>query len=223
MEMAILPGSRPQLYLEARAWLEIYVELVAESSPMKIEFYLPAGRNRYYFEQMAYERTCQGKVYCSLQVFLEMWRTELPFIFICGSVCKFVKCGCCEYLRMQIDLTPRSDAILMNALRTRLGQHFQFQSSQRLALGREEERCIQSGGDDVCFQHGQDGPTEMHPTVCLAFIEYTIVQGRRAVGGGNRWRPLPWSGQHGDDSSICLPRPFAWQQHASQRRSAQYT
>ena len=72
MEMAILPGSRPQLYLEARAWLEIYVELVAESSPMKIEFYLPAGRKRYYFEQMAYERTCQGMNHCSLQVFLDM-------------------------------------------------------------------------------------------------------------------------------------------------------
>ena len=52
---------------------------------------------------------------------------------------------------MQIDLTPRSDTVLMNALRTRLGQHFQFQSAQRLALGREEERCIQSGGTDVFF------------------------------------------------------------------------
>ena len=142
MEMSILPGARPVLYLEARAWLEVYVELVAESSSMKIEFYLPAGRKRYYFEQMAYERTCQGMDHCSLQVFLDMWRTELPFIIICGSVCKFVKCGCCEYLRMQIDLTPRSDTVLMNALRTRLGQHFQFQSAQRLALGREEERCI---------------------------------------------------------------------------------
>ena len=151
MEMTILQHPKPQLYLEARAWLEVYVEVNAESSPMKFEYYLPAGRKCYYFEQMAYERTRQGKIHCSLQVFLEMWRTELPFVRICGSVCKFVKCGCCEYLRMQIDLTPRSDAVLINALRSRLGQHFQFQSAQRLVVGREEERCIQSGGDDVFF------------------------------------------------------------------------
>ena len=38
----------------------------------------------------------------------------------------FVKCKTCEYLRMQIDLTPRSDAVLINALRPRLGGRFQF-------------------------------------------------------------------------------------------------
>ena len=151
MEMAIFQHPKPQLYLEARAWLEVYVEVNAESSPMKFEYYLPAGRKCYYFEQMAYERTREGKICCSLKSFLEMWRTELPFVRICGSVCKFVKCGCCEYLRMQIDLTPRSDAVLINALRSRLGEHFQFQSAQRLVVGREEERCIQSGGDDVFY------------------------------------------------------------------------
>jgi hypothetical protein len=146
MHLAILPTSKPKLYLDARAWLECYAASHAESSPMKLEFYLPAGRKRYYHEQYAFERAQQNRPAASIELFYRMWREECPFVVICRSHSMFVKCGCCEYLRMQIDLTPRDDAELMNALKERLGAHFQFQSAQRLAEARMEEACSSSGG-----------------------------------------------------------------------------
>ena len=85
---------------------------------------------------------------------------------------------------MQIDLTPRSDAVLINALRSRLGEHFQFQSAQRLVVGREEERCIQSGGDDVFFHKDKmDQQKCILPCVWLLLSTPLFKGGDRLVVG----------------------------------------
>ena len=63
-----------------------------------------------------------------------------------SSVCNFVKCGLCEWLRLQIESTPRSDATLLSAYKYRLGKHFQFQAAQRLQQARIEESCCRSNG-----------------------------------------------------------------------------
>lgn len=152
MHLAITPASKPNLHIDARTWLVCYAEAQAESSPMKLELYLPAGRKRYYYELYAYERKQQGKPACELALFYRMWRHELPFICICKSHSMFTRCGCCEYLRMQIDMCPRDNDKLLAALKERLGAHFQFQSAQRLAEAQLEERCCGSGGK-MWFMH----------------------------------------------------------------------
>ena len=65
---------------------------------------------------------------------------------VCKSVSMFTRCSVCEYLRLLIEQTPREQESLRNVLRERLGQHFDFQAAQRLAHGRVEEECAQSGG-----------------------------------------------------------------------------
>ena len=70
----------------------------------------------------------------------------MPWLAVCKSVSLFVRCGVCEYLKLLIDQTPRDQAPLRDALRARLGAHFQFQAAQRLAQGRQEEECAQSEG-----------------------------------------------------------------------------
>jgi len=77
--------------------------------------------------------------------FLQAWRVELPWLVVCKSVSMFVRCGVCEYLKLLIDQTPRNQGALRDSLRARLGAHFQFQAAQRLAQGRLEEECAQSG------------------------------------------------------------------------------
>jgi len=183
MELAMRPTNKPQMYLEARAWLEVYAKS-HEASPMAYEAHLPGGRKVFYFELMSYERRCQGKESCALTTFLEMWRVELPWVKICISVCKFVQCGVCEYLKMQIDLCPRADAVLMNAYRNRLGRHFKFQSSQRLGEGRCEEACVQSGGDQW-FMHldKMDQTRTIIPTIWSQLSTPFFKGGERIVAG----------------------------------------
>ena len=82
----------------------------------------------------------------SLQTFLDAWRTETPWLVVCKSVSMFTKCSVCEYLRLLVDQTPRDKPLLRQTLQTRLGDHFAFQAAQRLAHGRLEEECDQSGG-----------------------------------------------------------------------------
>ncbi len=72
----ILGNSRPSLYLDVRQWLEHYAATHAEASPMKWEYYLPAGRKVFYYHHYVYDRrsaqpACQV---ASLEVFLKCWR-----------------------------------------------------------------------------------------------------------------------------------------------------
>ncbi len=45
-----------------------------------------------------------------------------------------------------IDRTPRNDKQVMQMYVTRLGEHFDFQSAQRLVVARIEELYLQYGG-----------------------------------------------------------------------------
>ena len=89
---------------------------------------------------------CPDAPVADYQVFLQAWRIETPWLVVCKSVSMFVRCGICEYLKLLIDQTPRNQPTLRDALRSRLGAHFQFQAAQRLAQGRLEEECAQSAG-----------------------------------------------------------------------------
>ena len=81
-----------------------------------------------------------------LSTFLKAWRTECPWLVVHHTVSMFTRCGVCEYLKMLIDQTPRGAHDLREALKARLGDHFQFQGAQRLAHGLVEEECAQSEG-----------------------------------------------------------------------------
>ena len=81
-----------------------------------------------------------------IDTFLRAWRYECPWLVVCKSVSMFTRCSVCEYLRLLIDQAPREQETLRQALRCRLGQHFEFQAAQRLAHNRIEEECEQSEG-----------------------------------------------------------------------------
>ena len=57
-----------------------------------------------------------------------------------------MKCALCEWLKLQIDKTPRGQPELMTVFKDRLADHFQFQGAQRLVQGRIQEACKQSEG-----------------------------------------------------------------------------
>ena len=78
--------------------------------------------------------------------FMAAWRIECPWLIVCKSVSMFTRCSVCEYLRLLIDQTPRDQEPLRRALQARLGDHYEFQAAQRLAHGRLEELCANSGG-----------------------------------------------------------------------------
>ena len=80
-------------------------------------------------------------------MFLEAWRTELPWLRIASSVSIFVQCNVCDWLKLQIDQTPRDQPLVLAALKARLGSHYSFQSAQRLKQGQLEEICRASKGD----------------------------------------------------------------------------
>ena len=63
-------------------------------------------------------RDCQEVA--SLNVFLQVWRVDLPWIRVALSLSKFIRCGTCDYLRDQIDRCPRDKTEYMGALVRRL-------------------------------------------------------------------------------------------------------
>ena len=111
--------SQPKKYLDARNWLVHYADTHAEKSPISLESYLPAGRKAFYHSAYMHNRKTSNMPYAALPVFLAAWRCECPWLVVMKSVSKFVKCNLCEYLKMQIDQTPRSEPQIMEILRDR--------------------------------------------------------------------------------------------------------
>ena len=111
--------NKPKNYIDARNWLVHYADTHAEKSPISLECYLPAGRKRFYHAFYEHERNTAGRPFASLSVFLSAWRTECPWLVVMKSVSKFVKCGLCEYLKRQIDQTPRNEVQIMAILKDR--------------------------------------------------------------------------------------------------------
>ena len=142
----IVATNKPKLYLDSRQWLEWYADTHAEKSPISLTCYLPAGRKCFYHLIYERDRRSSGREPASLETFLRSWRCETPWIVIPKHLGKFLKCALCEWLKLQIDKTPRTDPELMNMFKNRLTDHYQFQSAQRMAQKRLQEHCYQSNG-----------------------------------------------------------------------------
>jgi len=142
----IVATNKPKLYLDSRQWLEWYADTHAEKSPISLMCYLPGGRKLFYHLIYERDRRSRGLESAQLGVFLHAWRCETPWIVIPRRLGGFLKCGLCEWLKLQIDRTPRTQPELMSILKERLTTHFQFQSAQRMVQSRIQEHCYQSNG-----------------------------------------------------------------------------
>ena len=104
----IVATNTPKLYLDSRQWLEWYADTHAEKSPISLKWYLPGGRKCDYHLIYERDRRSCGREPASLEVFLRAWRCETPWIVIPKHLGKFLKCALCEWLKLQIDKTPRT-------------------------------------------------------------------------------------------------------------------
>ena len=176
MHRLIVGTSHDPLFLDARQWLEHYADTHGEQAPMELLTFLPAGRKQFYWAQYKLMREQQGLEPAALKTFQEAWRLEVSWLTISRSICKFSKCGVCEYLKWLIDKTPRSQPDVMQMYLERLGSHFDFQSAQRLAVARIEEICRQSANTkwlmiiDKMDQNAAKLPTEW-PMMRSAFFK----------------------------------------------------
>ena len=185
-----LSATKQNLYLDVRQWLEHYAATHAEQSPISLQLELPAGRQFFYYMAYVEDRSSQGRPTAALSTFLEAWRCELPNVTVCKSVSKFTECGLCTYLKHQLDLTPRSQPTLMEALKQRLGAHFAFQSAQRLAETRIEEICDKSQGRHwIMHIDKMDQTTTILPQVWSLSASPLMKLGARLVAGviGSMW------------------------------------
>ena len=144
--LKIVATNKPKLYLDARQWLEWYADTHAERSPISLTAYLPRGRKKFYYLIYERDRRSRGCECAQLGVFLRAWRCECPWIVIPKRLGKFLRCALCEWLKLQIDRTPRNQPELLSILKDRLSSHFWFQSAQRLMQSRIQELCYQSHG-----------------------------------------------------------------------------
>lgn len=145
--------SKAPRYLDARAWLEEYAEVHAEMSPMSGMLVLPGGRKMLYYLLYLEDRKEENLERLDGQpadyvTFLKAWRYECPWIVAETSLSMFTACGTCDFLKDLLDKCSRSDTRLTDAIRCRLGQHFRFQSAQRLSQDKLQEHCRRSGGKE---------------------------------------------------------------------------
>ena len=152
MGQLLMARSKPEVYMDARQWLTWYAATHADLSPISGEALLPSGRKEFYYGHYVHDRLRLNREHASMKCFYTVWRIEMPWLKVARSLCKFVKCGLCEYLKEQINLCQRSDVTLISMLRSRLGQHFEFQSAQRICLSNLEEKCLQSNGKKWLLQ-----------------------------------------------------------------------
>ena len=166
---ASAPGSEPTnagAYAPASA---------VGSEPTDVGAYVPASApGSQSTDARAYtlaSRRMEDVPLADVTTFVRAWRLECPWLVVCKSVSMFTRCSVCEYLRLLIDQTPRDQEPLRNALKSRLGGHFEFQAAQRLAHGRIEEECEQSGGQkwfmliDKMDQQKDRVPNDLEPVV----------------------------------------------------------
>jgi hypothetical protein len=168
---AIMATNKDPRYIDAREWLEVYADQHAEQSPMTGAFLLPAGRKVLYWLQYVHERLSEPAVRArigepaSRTTFMRAWKRECPHIVVTKSLTMFTRCGLCEFLQGALASCPRSDVAAAEMLKRRLGQHYEFQSGQRLAMGRIEEQCRRSGGAEwwlnLSFRHSDVAPARL--------------------------------------------------------------
>ena len=113
----VVNNSKDPKRLDVRQWLEVYVQKYGEFSPMSPRCHLPSGRRSFYYYHYHFDRVNLGYLLtaiASLKTFLDAWRVECPWIVVAASLCQFVHCGICDYLKLQIDLCTRADSLLMH-------------------------------------------------------------------------------------------------------------
>lgn len=69
---------------------------------------------------------------------------ECFHVVIAKRTSMFVACQVCKFLQALISSTPRQHAEALDALKLRLGRHYAFQASQRLADERLMEQTRRS-------------------------------------------------------------------------------
>ena len=142
-------ASRPLKYMHARSWILNYATEHADSSPLRPTLELPAGPKKLYYAM--YHHQCFGKIqeelFASMVVFLKVWRIELPFVTRRSAAGPFSHCGLCDYFQMIINRCEHQ--ALRNALMLRLGKHFDFQGSQRIAVERLFEKSMHDPLEDA--------------------------------------------------------------------------
>ena len=69
-----------------------------------------------------------------LKYFMKVWRTELPWIKRRPTAGPFTHCGLCDYLKWT--MANSSDKGVREQLASVLGEHFQFQAAQRVAMSQ---------------------------------------------------------------------------------------
>ena len=145
---ALLPKNvgTSEKWMDVRSWLEKYAADHAEMSPHSDEAYLPAGRRSFYYLIYQRDRASLGQACASDTYFLRVWREAVPWLIVTKTVCRFVLCAQCEYLKSLIDSTARGELELLGVFRDRLAQHYTFQSAQRLMQRKLQEICNQSEG-----------------------------------------------------------------------------
>jgi hypothetical protein len=151
ISLALRNTNKAKKYLDAASWIKVYAETHGEISPMTGLIHLPSGRKSLYYLAYLADRETDNLAHldgspAEQVTFLDAWRTECPYVLVTASQSMFTRCGVCEYLKALIDVTPRSQAPLINMVRSRLGRHFAFQSAQRLAQSRLEESARRSEG-----------------------------------------------------------------------------
>ena len=126
-----------------------------------------------------------------LDTFCRAWRIECSWLIVCKSISMFTRCQVCEYLRLLIDQIPRDQEALRCALLARLGDHYEFQAAQRLAHGRLEELCAQSGGLKwFMLIDKMDQSKTVCPTIWSQLATKTFqAQEKRLIAGliGSMW------------------------------------
>jgi hypothetical protein len=150
---SLLATNKDNVYLGVRQWLEWYAAAHAELSSQDFKAYLPAGRKITYFYSYRVDMLKPGRGMwpensplevlrreqqpgkedgvASENLFLRVWRWEVPWLIVHSCKCMFTSCSVCSYLTLLIQQCPRSAWDRLEFLKTRLGNHFQFQASHR--------------------------------------------------------------------------------------------
>ena len=174
---------------DARAWLEKHAELYGEQSPMTGCTYLPWGRRSEYYALYLFERSLDGDLAhldgqaADQKTFMAAWRCEAFHVQIASRTSMFVACAACKFLQGLIAGTGREQDALLQALRYRLGRHYSFQASQRLADEKLTEGARRSNNTE--WQHGNHDQS----CYCMSIMCKHAQHGKHEQhGSGTAWQ-----------------------------------
>ena len=188
-DLALRMTNKPQLYLDARRWLENYGSTFAEQSPNSLICTLPPGRKHFYYLAYRHDRESDNRDFASEPVFLMCWRVDVSWLIVAPGNQQQGKCGVCTFFKLQIDSAARGSPSLL-ILKSRLGKHFQFQAAQRLVQDNVEERAAQSHGDLWMMKIDRMDQTKSILPAMWALLRSPLFKlGERLVTSivGSRW------------------------------------